>query len=219
MAARCVFVTGSTGYVGRALIPALLARGHTVRALARAASANRIPAGAEPILGNALDPVSYAEAIAPADTLIHLVGTPHPSPAKAESFQAVDLQSVHAAVAAAQAVQIRHFIYVSVAQPAPVMRAYLAARRAGEQLIYASNIPATIVRPWYVLGPGHRWPYLLLPLYGVLALLPSTRPTARRLGLVTLGQMIGALVASVERVPKRVCTLDVPAIRAAGASG
>lgn len=32
MSPRCVFVTGATGYIGRALIPALLARGHTVRA-------------------------------------------------------------------------------------------------------------------------------------------------------------------------------------------
>ena len=23
----------------------------------------------------------------------------------------------------------------------------------------------TILRPWYVLGPGHRWPYALKPMY------------------------------------------------------
>lgn len=218
MIRRCVFVTGSTGYVGRSLIPALLARGHSVRALARAASAKRIPPGAEAIVGDALVPASFADAIAPADTLIHLVGTPHPSPAKAASFQAVDLQSVHAAVAAALTAKIRHFVYVSVAQPAPVMRAYIAARQAGEQLVHASSIPATILRPWYVLGPGHRWPYLLLPLYGALTLLPPTREAAQRLGLVTLEQMVGALVASVEQAPEKVRTLDVRAIKAASAA-
>lgn len=100
-------------------------------------------------------PASFADAIAPADTLIHLVGTPHPSPAKAASFLAVDLPSVHAAVAAALTARVHHFIYLSVAQPAPVMRAYIAARQAGEQLIHASGIPATILRPWYALGPGY----------------------------------------------------------------
>jgi uncharacterized protein YbjT (DUF2867 family) len=217
MTRHSVFVTGATGYVGRSLIPALLARGHSVRALARAASANRVPPGAEAIIGDALVAASFADAIAPADTFVHLVGTPHPSPAKAASFQAVDLQSVHAAVAAARAAKIRHFVYVSVAQPAPVMRAYIAARHAGEQLIRASGIPATILRPWYVLGPGHLWPYLLLPLYGALELLPPARETARRLGLVTLKQIVGALVASVEQASENVSTLDVPAIRSANA--
>ena len=216
--ARTVFVTGATGYVGRSLIPALLARGHKVRALARAASANRIPTGAEAIIGDALNPGSFAQAIAPADTLIHLIGTPHPSPAKAPSFQAVDLQSVRAALDAALTAGIRHVVYVSVAQPAPVMRAYIKARQAGEQLIHTSGIPATILRPWYILGPGHRWPYLLLPVYGVFKLLPPTREGARRLDLVTIAQMTGALVASVEEPPTTVRTLDVPAIKAAGAA-
>jgi uncharacterized protein YbjT (DUF2867 family) len=40
--ARVVFVTGATGYMGRALIPRLLARGHRVLALARRAGARRL---------------------------------------------------------------------------------------------------------------------------------------------------------------------------------
>lgn len=83
MSPRCVFITGSTGYIGRALISVLLARGQSVRALAREASA------------------------------------------------AVDLLSVHAALAAGLAAGIQHFVYVSVAHPAPVMRAYVGARQLG----------------------------------------------------------------------------------------
>lgn len=218
MSGRCVFVTGATGYVGRALIPALLRRGHRVRALSRAASASRVPPGAEVIVGDALAASSFAAAIAPADTLVHLVGTPHPSPAKAASFRAVDLVSAHAALEAALAAGVRHFVYVSVAQPAPVMRAYIEARQAAEARIRASGIAATIVRPWYVLGPGHRWPYLLLPVYAALARVPATRDSAQRLGLVTLAQMVAALVASIERGPDGERVLNVPDIRAARAA-
>lgn len=218
MTGRCVFVTGATGYVGRALIPALLRRGHRVRALARATSASRVPPGAEVIVGDALAAASFAAAIAPADTLVHLVGTPHPSPAKAASFRAVDLVSAHAALEAALEAGVRHFVYVSVAQPAPVMRAYLEVRQAAEARIRASGIAATIVRPWYVLGPGHRWPYVLLPVYAVLARVPATRDSAQRLGLVTLAQMVAALVASIERGPDGERVLSVPDIRAARAA-
>jgi uncharacterized protein YbjT (DUF2867 family) len=214
VAPRCVFVTGATGYLGQFLIPVLLERGHRVRALARPTSTQRVPAGATVVVGDALDPRTFGDAVAPADTLVHLVGTPHPSPAKAAQFKAVDLPSVDAALAAARTGGVRHIVYVSVAHPAPVMADYIAARRAGEAHIRASGIAATFVRPWYVLGPGHWWPYLLLPAYALLSLLPATREGARRLGLVTVEQMAAALVASVEHEPDGVRVVDVPAIRA-----
>jgi uncharacterized protein YbjT (DUF2867 family) len=212
---RAVFITGATGYMGQALMPALLARGHRVRALVRAQSAHRIPPGVETVIGNALDPATFADAIAPADTVVHLVGTPHPSPAKAASFKAVDLASVDAALAASRSAGVRHFVYVSVAHPAPVMRAYIECRQAAEARIRASGIDATLLRPWYVLGPGHRWPCLLLPAYAVLNVFPPTREGAQRLGLVTLQQMVCALVASIEQGPDGTRVLDVPGIRGA----
>jgi uncharacterized protein YbjT (DUF2867 family) len=215
MTSRLVFITGATGYLGRALVAALLARGHRVRALARQESRSRVPAGAETVTGNALDAASFAGAIAPADTLVHLIGTPHPGPGKAASFRAVDLVSVDAALAAAASAGVGHFVYLSVAQPAPVMHAYLAVREAAERRIRASGIAATFLRPWYVIGPGHRWPLLLLPIYALCEWLPATRASARRLGLVTLEEMVRALVASIEREPDGVRIVDVPGIRAA----
>ncbi len=65
-----------------------------------------------------------------------------------------------------------------------------------------------------MLGPGHRWPYLLLPVYAVLEALPSTRDGARRLGLVTLPQMIAALVDAVEHPPAVERLVEVPEIKA-----
>lgn len=126
-----LLITGGTGYIGAALIPRLLARGHRLRLLARAASVARVPAGATTILGDALDPETIAGALRANDALVHLVGTPHPNPSKAAEFQRVDLPSIRASVTAARRVGIAHLIYVSVAQPAPVMRAFVAARTGG----------------------------------------------------------------------------------------
>jgi uncharacterized protein YbjT (DUF2867 family) len=212
---RQVFVTGGTGYLGRPLIARLVARGHAVGALVRPGSEGRLPRGATAVLGNALDSTTFADRVSPADTLVHLVGTPHPNPSKAREFQDVDLRSIRASVEAARHAGVRHVVYVSVAGPAPVMRDYIAARRAGEAAIRETGIAATLLRPWYVLGPGHRWPYLLLPVYALLERLPSTAERARRLGLVTHQQMIAALVQAIEHPPAGVRIVTVPEIREA----
>jgi uncharacterized protein YbjT (DUF2867 family) len=213
-----VFVTGGTGYIGGALIHALVSRGHATRALVRPASLARVPGGATVVVGDALDAASFAGGLDATTTLVHLVGTPHPDPSKAAEFERVDLASIRASVAAAARAGIAHLVYVSVAQPAPVMRAYVAARAQGEAEIARARLTATVLRPWYVIGPGHRWPLLLAPLYRVAQWLPATRATARRLGLVTLDQMVRALVHAVEHPPAAgtTATVDVEAIRAIG---
>jgi uncharacterized protein YbjT (DUF2867 family) len=211
--ARQVFITGGTGYLGSRLIPLLAQRGHTVRALVRPGSESRLPPGAQKIAGDALGMDSYTSQIPPADTFVHLVGVSHPSPAKAKQFREIDFVSAQVALKAARDAGVRHFVYLSVAQPAPMMKAFIAVRAECESAIRASGLSAMFVRPWYVLGPGHRWAYLLLPFYKVCEWLPATREGAVRLGLVTLPQMLRALVWAVENPPHGVQVLDVPRIR------
>ena len=151
---RCVFITGGTGYMGRKLIPRLLERGHMVRALVRPGSERKLPTGCTPVFGNALDGASYADQIGPSATFVQLVGVVHPSPAKAAEFRQVDLPAGLASVAAAKAAGIRHFVYLSVAHPAPMMHDYIAVRMECEAAIEAAGLNATILRPWYVLGSG-----------------------------------------------------------------
>jgi uncharacterized protein YbjT (DUF2867 family) len=208
-----IFVTGGTGYLGSRLIPLLAARGHRVLALVRPGSECRLPGGCRAVIGDVLDPDSYARAAAGADCLVHLAGVARPTPGKARQFVEVDLGSVRAAVAVARHGNVRHFVYVSVAQPAPVMRAYVEVRRRCEELLRESALDATIFRPWYVLGPGHRWPYFLLPAYWIARRLPATREAAGRLGFVTLAEMIAGLSHAVEHPARGVREIDVTGIR------
>jgi uncharacterized protein YbjT (DUF2867 family) len=170
-----VFVTGSTGFMGQRLCAALVQRGHAVRGLARSGSAGRVTAGVEAIAGDPLNPESYRNSVAGCDTVVHLVGVSHPSPAKAAEFRSIDLASALHAIAVSHDAGVRHFVYVSVAHPAPVMREYIAARTEAEQAIRAAALNASILRPWYVLGPGRRWPLVLMPIYKLMEAFPSTR--------------------------------------------
>jgi uncharacterized protein YbjT (DUF2867 family) len=208
-----VYVTGGTGYMGRNLIPLLRERGHSVRCVVRPGSENKLPRGCDVHVADALNGESYAAHVSGCDTFLHLIGEPSPNPKKAERFKAVDLQSCNTAVAVARRAGIRHFIYVSVAHPAPIMQAYIDVRVQCEDMIRAAGLNATILRPWYVLGPGHRWPYALKPLYWIARQLPSLHEDAERLGLVTLEQMMRSLIWAVQSPARGVRVMEVSVIR------
>ena len=208
-----VFITGGTGYIGSRLIPPLLARGHRVKALVRKQSPGKLAPGAGRLYGDPLRMDSYAGEVSPSDTFVHLIGTPHPSPAKAKQFQEIDLVSVQVARKAARDAGVRHFVYLSIAHPAPAMKAYITVREQGEAMLRPSGMAATFVRPWYVLGPGHWWPYAIVPVYWILERIPKTKESAQRLGLVTIRQMINALVWAVENPPAEIRIMDVQEIR------
>jgi uncharacterized protein YbjT (DUF2867 family) len=210
--ARRVFVAGVTGYIGTRLGEELIRRGHAVCGLVRGGSEHKLPAGCVPVVGNALYSATFREKLGAADTFVQLVGVAHPSPAKAREFRETDFKSCKESVVAAVANRVEHFIYVSVAHPAPVMKAYIEVRTACEEMIRASGLNATILRPWYVLGPGHYWPYLLKPAYLLARKIPSMREGANRLGLLTWRQMVAALATAIEAPPQGVRVVEVPEI-------
>ncbi|MBI4908582.1 MAG: NAD(P)H-binding protein [Acidobacteria bacterium] len=208
-----VFLTGGTGFMGRRLIGQLIKRGHRVKAVARAGSMSKLPTGCEGVAGDPLNAASYRHHVNDVDTWVHLVGETKPAPWKEQQFRAVDLVGVQEMVKVLPQSGVRHVVYVSVAQPAPMMKAYIQVRQECERLIRDTGVPATFLRPWYVLGPGRWWPLVLVPFYKLGEAMGSDG--ARRLGLVTLDEMIAALVWAVEHPGTRV--LDVPAIREARA--
>lgn len=215
---RRIFLTGGTGYLGSRLIPLLAQRGHSVRALTRASSRQRFPAGCEPVTGDPLDARTFVNHVQQGDTFVQLVGTPKPAPWKGEQFRTVDLLSGQASIDAAKQAGVEHFVYVSVAHPAPIMRDYIAVRSTCEAALRASGLRGTIIRPWYILGPGHWWPLLLKPAYWLCEQLPSTRDSAARLGLVMLQHMLTTLVWAIEHPPESISVIEVPEIRRIGSA-
>lgn len=211
-----VFITGGSGVIGRALIEGLLQKNISVDALSRPGSEKKFPAGCKVHTGDPLNAASYAAHLKPHHTFVQLVGISHPNPLKKNQFRAVDFVSASGSVEAAKKAGIQHFVYLSVAQPAPIMQSYIRVRQEIEQKIRDSGMNATIVRPWYVLGPGRRWPMLIQPLYWLLERFEKTRSSAQRLGFVSLDQMTAALVNAVKTPPHGIRVWEVPDIRREG---
>jgi len=209
-----VFITGATGYIGKRLKKQLLHRGHRVIALVRKGSEHKVVQGAEILIADPFDPGSFQSSIPKNAVFVQLLGVPHPSPKKAKQFTEIDLRSVIASADAATVAGVSHFIYVSVATaPFKLMAAYQAVRQEGENYCKSRNLSCTFIRPWYVLGPGHYWPILLLPLYGLAELVPSWRQKARAMALVTLGQVLRTLIGAVEADPVALRIINTREIR------
>ncbi len=208
-----IFISGGTGYVGTAVIPRLVARGWQIRALARRGSERKLPLLCEVVTGSALEGATFARQVQGCDTYLHLVGTPHPTPWKGDQFRAVDLLALRESVAAARDAGVAHFIYISVAHPAPVMKSYIEVRSTCERHISAAGVTATILRPWYILGPGHWWPVALKPVYAAMSRIDRFKDAAERLGLLTLAEMREAIVWAAENPPTATRVLQVADIR------
>lgn len=211
---KTVFITGGTGYIGTRLIKKLIDSGNEVIALVRSGSESKVPAGAKIVLGDPFNALSFQTSIPANAVFVQLLGVSHPSPKKKKLFRTIDLVSVKASADAASHANVSHFIYVSVAMsPSKIMKDYQDVRSEGEAYCISKNLNCSFIRPWYVLGPGHRWPVLLLPFYGLAELVPSWRQSARAKGLVTIKQMLRTLVNLVESDPQKLRCIEIQQIR------
>lgn len=211
---KTIFITGGTGYIGSRLIRKLVDRGHEVIALVRKGSEHKMAPGAKTIIADPFDARSFQDFVPPQSVFVQLLGVPHPSPKKKELFCKIDLESVKASAEAASFAGVAHFVYISVSMsPTKIMKDYQDVRREGELLLQARNFDCSFIRPWYVLGPGHWWPIVLLPFYGIAEIIPSIRQEARSKGLVTINQMIRILIRAIEADSQKLSVIEIPSIR------
>lgn len=173
---RRVFVTGGSGFVGRALIDTLSARDTVVRALARSEAASDIvrAAGANPIRGDLDDTAALRRGMEGCDAVFHAAAYVKLW-GRREDFFRVNVQGTTNVLEQARAAGVPVVVHVSteavlVGDDQPIVQADetrpLAAHPAGlypltkgiaEERVRAASSPdlrTVIVRPRFIWGKG-----------------------------------------------------------------
>ncbi|WP_422750049.1 NAD(P)H-binding protein [Mycobacterium sp. WMMD1722] len=150
---RCL-VTGATGYIGGLLAPALLERGHQVRAMARTPdklSKKPWRDRAEVVQGDLTDPESLVNAFQDTDVvyyLVHSMGT-------SKDFVAEEAQSAHNVVEAAKRAGVRRLVYLSGLHPeGKELSRHLASRTEVGEILIDSEVETLVLQAGIVIGSG-----------------------------------------------------------------
>jgi uncharacterized protein YbjT (DUF2867 family) len=137
--ARTVLVTGGTGALGRALVPELVRRGHTVRVLSRRAGED--VGGARRRVGDVLAGTGLAAAMSDVDTIVHAASNYR------RAVRATEVTGTRNLLDAARDGGVEHVLYVSiVGVDGNSAVPYYRAKRDAEQIVEHSGTQWTVQR-------------------------------------------------------------------------
>jgi NADH dehydrogenase len=153
--AQRVFVTGGTGFVGKAVIRALLAQGFLVRCLVRPGSEHDLKGfeSIDRVPGDVLQPDGLTASVEGCSALVHLVGIIREQ--RGVTFERLHVQATRNMLALARAAGIKRFAQMSALGTRPGARArYHQTKWEAEEAVRASDLAWTILRPSIIFGRG-----------------------------------------------------------------
>lgn len=157
LVAQRVFVTGGTGFVGRHVVRALLARGFLVRCLVRPGSERALKgfASIDRVPGDVMAPEGLAASVEGCGAIVHLVGIIREQPTRGVTFDRLHTQATRNVLALARTAGVPRFVHMSALGTRPGARArYHRSKWAAEEAVRASGLDWTIFRPSIIVGRG-----------------------------------------------------------------
>ena len=164
-----VLITGTTGFVGRALLRQLLREGRELCCLIRPSGRDPcLPSGKIHVATSTLhDLSSLRVAMQGVDTVIHLVGAWRDR--GADSAEWVNRQGTANVVEAALEAGVRRFVYLShIHADRNSAYALLRSKGAAEEIIRSSGLRYTILRSSLIFGPDDHFTTVLAMLLKVI---------------------------------------------------
>jgi NADH dehydrogenase len=198
---RRIFVTGATGFVGRAVIRALQAHGYAVRCLVRRGSEAALKGleALERVQGDVLAQPTLEQGMAGCDTVIHLVGIIRERPAMASTFERIHVQGTANVLDAAVATGVRRYLHMSALGSRPAARSrYHRTKWAAEDAVRGCPLAWTVFRPSIIYGRGDEFVNMLAGLVGRYPVTPVIGTGQQRLQPVPVEHVAEAFARAVE---------------------
>lgn len=168
-----VLVTGGGGFIGRNLVAALVAQGHTVRSLARSNYPHLTERGVEQVQGDVTDDASCAKAVAGIEAVFHVAARASMS-VRLDPFLKTNFEGTKRLLDAAKRSGVKRFVYTSTPsvvfsrdghrganEEAPLVQdafsPYAFSKARAEEAVMAANsdtFRTVALRPHLVWGPG-----------------------------------------------------------------
>lgn len=228
-----IAVTGGTGFIGAALLPALLARGISVRLLARGSATPRLFASDIDVRsGDLADMAALAALAQGVDCVIHLAGYAHatskPLPAELERHRRVNLEGTQNLFRCAAEAGVRRFVFVSSVKaggedaheclneasarlPADP---YGRIKRETEDWLFEHGarhgVEISVLRPALVYGPGVKGNLAALLRAIDRGRFPPVPETHNVRSMVSVQDLVVAVLAATVRIEAagQVCIVD-----------
>jgi NADH dehydrogenase len=191
-AVQTVFVTGATGFVGRAVVHALRADGLKVRCLVRRGSEPDLRGleAIERVEGDVLARETLDEGISGCEAVVHLVGIIREHQARNVTFDHIHVDGTLNVLAAAAAASVRRYLHMSALGTSATARSrYHQTKWLAEEAVRASVLPWTIFRPSVIYGKGDGLVSMLAQMVEKLPVVPVVGDGRQRLQPVPVEQV------------------------------
>lgn len=186
---KTIAVTGATGFVGSTLLDAAAEQGINVRALTRRPQPER--PGVTWIDGALDRPDSLSRLVEGSDAVIHVAGVVN-APSR-EGFELGNIRGTEAIIAAAKAAGVTRFVHVSsLAAREPELSVYGWSKAGAEDVVRASGLDWTMVRPPAIYGPGDME---MLDIFKMAKTGVMLMPPAGHLSVIHAGDLAQLLLA------------------------
>ncbi len=196
-----VFLTGGTGFMGSEVLRQLVVAGHSVRALIREGSEDKLMSAGnvEVYPGDVTDSSSLVGALDGCDAVIHLVGIIREFPGRGVTFKKIHVEGTGNMLEAAEEQGVQRFLHMSAnGTREQGIAAYHRTKWQAEKLVCNSTLDWTIFRPSVIFGPGSEFVDMLAELIRRIPVVPVIGDGQYRMQPVTVEQVAASFINALE---------------------